>query len=113
MKFYEYNKHVNAQVKVFGMAFKDLLIVTGGLTLLILIGAFFNIIIQIVPGWYYLFLFGIYFASIIVLRRANKNDHPSFLVSVISFRLLQAKYILFFYPRIKNKNESGKSILRS
>lgn len=60
---------------------------------LMILGGIAGVFIQ-VSGWFYLTSLGLILALYLVLRRAARAHHPSFLLSWISYHFFQPKKIL-------------------
>lgn len=91
--FYEYNKLVNRPVKVGGVPMKELFFVVVGFAGLILLAAIVKTLFDWSHWSYYLVCIVLLIVSVIILKKANKHDHPSFLLSFISYRFIQPKKI--------------------
>lgn len=109
--YYEYNKFTNKKVKLLGVDLQELLFLMVGVIALAIVLALLSsfgfrhwslyVLVIVIVG-----------LSVYLLRKANKQNHPSFLFSLISFRFMQPKKIRSISPRnYYEQLERNKEIL--
>jgi hypothetical protein len=93
-----HNPRINDPVRIFGINFYDLAITVGVMLLLIILLAGVNILADFFPPIAFLVVFLIFIVVVFIMKFANKQNHPQFLLAYISYFLFQPKKILFRNP---------------
>lgn len=96
--YYQYNKFTNKKVKLLGVDLQELLFLMVGVIAMAIVLALLSSF-GFRHWTLYVLVILIVGVSIYLLRKANKQNHPSFLFSLIAFRFLQPKKIKSLSPR--------------
>lgn len=91
-KFFEYDNNINKRIKVFGINLSEIAILIVGVFGAVLLGGLLSTLgVPALP--FFLGVIVLFIISLILLKRTNKKDHPSYLLSFISYRIFQPKKI--------------------
>jgi len=97
-----YNK-INEPIRVslvfFEINFLELAMVTLSIFVLLVILGFVNVYADVLGWKSFLMLVALYVPLIRLLIFGNKQDHPSFLLSLISFKFFQPRRITHLNPK--------------
>jgi membrane-bound ClpP family serine protease len=97
-----YNK-INEPIRIslvfIEINFAELAMVSLSLFIIMAIFGFINVYFNIFGVLFFLCLLALYGPIIGALNYANKQDHPQFLISWISFKFFQPKRITFYSPK--------------
>jgi len=93
------NEPIRISLVVFEINFIELALVSGSLFVIMVVFGFVNIYLNLFGMSFFLALAGLYVPLLWVLNHANRQDHPDFLISYISYRFFQPKHITFYTPQ--------------
>ena len=99
MKFKTY-RQLELKPRILGVPISELKIVMVAFMLFVLIGGLL-MVLNIYSRIYFLVVVLLFLCSFPILRRLNKKNHPTFIMSLISFRLNQPKRISVVSSKIK------------
>ncbi|UZS00060.1 hypothetical protein [Chondrinema litorale] len=85
-------KLIEKKSQIFGVSFQDAFILILFFVTASILGAVVNLFFPI-PKWYHLVNVTLLFVGYFVLKRINKKKHATFLMSFISFYLMQPKHL--------------------
>jgi F0F1-type ATP synthase assembly protein I len=105
-EFFEYDNNINRKIKILGTNMSEVSILVVGVFGAVLLGGVLSTLgVPSTP--YFLFVLLLFVAGIIALRRINKKDHPSFLLSFLSYRLFQPKKIKMLSMKLQFKEKKS------
>lgn len=96
MKPRDNRPNINEPIKIFGVEFLELVIVTMSMAILFMVGAVIDAFFSIIGTWYFLLLLAIYISVIVLLRFGNRQDQRNFLSSFIGYHFFQPKHVRFY-----------------
>ena len=104
----EHFPRINEPLRVKGINFYDLLFLTIGIFILVIITAILALYLEFNGALPIVLEIGAYFFILKQLNKANKQDHPQYLLSLVSFKFFQPKKITYYNPLRPWRKASSK-----